>query len=731
MSVAEFNATASNWMANDRFRDISTAYRSLVPKRLVCDYSTFTGMDKFMASINKIDPFDVQALEKSLNDSATRVSAIWTTFLIFSLYLLTAAATVTHRQLFLAEPVKLPVLNIDLPLWGFFFLTPILFLILHIYVLLQVLLLARTAATYNEAIDSAVRFPASNAAVRQRLANTLFAQIFAGSPRERDGWLGRLLRAMATITLWGTPLVILFAFQVAFLPYHSHFVTWTHRFSILLDLVVIGWLWPLILDSSRNYEHLRIRRVTRLLIHFRMLGRPKWRRFAARKILIGISVLAPAIFVFFVAMLFSFPGEPHANLLSGQYPSSIQCERQWRLNDRLRLPNLDVVEQEKLTKFAQATFTQHLLEGERERTKSFQERNFDCSDLGSADLRGTDLKESTFVGAKLAYASLQRANLFRTQFSGANFKRAKLQGASFLAAQMQGAILDDAELQGASLMRASLEGASLERAKLQGANLRFAQLNGASLNSAQLDGAILDRAQLQGASLNGASLRGVSLNRAQLQGANLNEALMTHSNLVEAFVWRARNVACVNARVSKPNSKPVMERELKVGVPFVPEPLDTHDNVLKFIERSVEKIPAGGLRENASRRMHSGLTNFSNDDTAESAKRWQNCEELSAPIPIQEFNRERALFLRKSICNARDGHNSMAAGIIGSILSASIRSDFSIQIAGILLGDDGYTCPTTRKLEEQIKESLRSFVTAANDVKPITPLLLPIPVTPP
>jgi len=42
-------------------------------------------------------------------------------FLLFSLYLLVAAATITHRQLFLAEPVKLPVLNIELPLVGFLF----------------------------------------------------------------------------------------------------------------------------------------------------------------------------------------------------------------------------------------------------------------------------------------------------------------------------------------------------------------------------------------------------------------------------------------------------------------------------------------------------------------------------------------------------------------------------------------------------------------------------------
>ena len=82
----------------------------------------------------KIDPFDGEALEKSVNDSATRVSAIWVSFLIFGLYLVIAAGTVTHRQLFLEDPVKLPVLNIDLPLVGFFFLAPILFVIFHAYV---------------------------------------------------------------------------------------------------------------------------------------------------------------------------------------------------------------------------------------------------------------------------------------------------------------------------------------------------------------------------------------------------------------------------------------------------------------------------------------------------------------------------------------------------------------------------------------------------------------------
>lgn len=65
------------------------------------------------------DPFDVQALEKSLNDSAARVSTIWISFLIFGLYLVVAASAVTHRQLLLEDPIKLPALNVDLPLIGF------------------------------------------------------------------------------------------------------------------------------------------------------------------------------------------------------------------------------------------------------------------------------------------------------------------------------------------------------------------------------------------------------------------------------------------------------------------------------------------------------------------------------------------------------------------------------------------------------------------------------------
>src|SRR4051812_32333626 len=169
----------------------------------------------------RIDPYDVSALERSVNDSAGRVSGIWLSFVAFAAYLAAAASMISHRQIFLEEPIKLPTINIDLPLVASAILLPLLFVIYHVFVLLQVVLLARTADAYNQALHHAIEDSEGRTFVRQRLANTLFAQLFAGSPREREGVLGWLLRLMAWITLAIAPVLVLILFEIKFLPYHS------------------------------------------------------------------------------------------------------------------------------------------------------------------------------------------------------------------------------------------------------------------------------------------------------------------------------------------------------------------------------------------------------------------------------------------------------------------------------------------------------------------------------
>jgi uncharacterized protein YjbI with pentapeptide repeats len=675
-----------------------------------------------MAMTEKLDPFDVKALEGSLNDSATRVSTIWTSFLVFGLYLVIAAGTVTHRQLFLEDPVKLPVLNIDLPMVGFFFLAPVLFVAFNIYVLLQLLLLSRTAAAYNEAVEHNVKDAAENARIRQRLANTLFAQILAGSPRERKGWLGFLLHTMAWLTLAIAPVLVLLVFQFQFLPYHSQFVTWTLRILIVLDLIVVLVLWSALSHADRD--------VSLQVILRRWIALP-----------FGVGLVALSwIFL-------TFPGERHAEwtrYLAGgrEKPSdaigATDCRTVSPISkafpsfDRLSLPDADVIDHEQLRNIEANTKSDGLRDYEGERTRRVRDRNLDCGHFSNSDLRRVDLTNSSFRGASLGFARLegallegarlQGASLNGARLQGASLNDARLQGASLVSAQLQGAVLDGARLQGALLDRVRLEGASLYGASLQGASLNDARLQGASLVSARLQGVVLDGAQLQGAALNsaklqgaslvsaqlqgaslnsaklqgasviGAQLQGVSLYRTQLQGAYFNESSLEQANVTKAFVWRARNADCQKARVA----------EIILAEP---------SKIADFINDSLHDVP-GALKQRSIERMRAALMiDPANNDTRAIDRVWTQCAEASRQISEVAFEEQLGLFLRDLVCEARESREAIATGIIRNwITDESQRRAFSTELARALLGEDGKPCEATKNLDEKTKEHLRSFL---------------------
>jgi uncharacterized protein YjbI with pentapeptide repeats len=701
---------------------------------------TKTPKKRTPTAASKLDAFDVSALERSLNDSATRVSTIWVSFLIFSLYLLTAAATVTHRQLFLAEPLKLPVLNIDLPLWGFFFLAPILFVILHVYVLLQVLLLARTAAVYNIGVERADLPPEENAALRQRLANTLFAQIFAGSPREREGWLGWLLKAMAWITLAIAPVLILLAFQFIFLPYHSHLVTWMHRFLIAAELAAAFVLWPLVLDARRDFEWTRIwtqlKRTTALPL--RLLG-PKDRRGEEWVWLRqhAIALTSCVMFVLVSLLLATFPGEPHVSLFTGQALSSVQCKR-WVSErfDRLILPNVHVVDDEKLDKIENATTKSGQHPAESERTQNFSHRDLNCGIFYFADLRRADFGNASMQGAELVGARLQAASLGNAELQGANLRGANLQDVNLSGARLQGAYLGftkldldhadisfvfgPAQLQGASLAGAELQGANLGRVQLQGAILRSTRLWGADLTNAQLQGAELLIAELQGANLRGAQLQGaellaaklqgVDLSGAQLQGANLGRTELKLALLSDVFLWRAKIGNCSDARMIKPRFDAAIQLSSKIGQADEPIPA-TPEAIAGFIERAVMDI-SGPRKDEVRERLRARLVaDIKKEDLAAMETVWRECAANSEKVEQAEYDRQHADLLRDLFCDARTNQKDVAAGIIRNWGSDDPdRRDFFIRLARGLLGLDGGECAATKDLSDRTKEFLRKFV---------------------
>ena len=103
-----------------------------------------------------IDPRDVGELQSALNDAAGKASVLWTAFITFELYLAIAFGSVTHRDLFLETPIKLPVLNVDLPLVGFFVVASTVLVMFHFYVFLQLLMLAVKAKDYDALLKQEV-----------------------------------------------------------------------------------------------------------------------------------------------------------------------------------------------------------------------------------------------------------------------------------------------------------------------------------------------------------------------------------------------------------------------------------------------------------------------------------------------------------------------------------------------------------------------------------------------
>ena len=127
-----------------------------------------------------LDAEDVGELQAALNDAAGKASVLWTTFVIFQLYLAIAFGSVTHRDLFLENPIKLPLMNVDLPLVGFFVVAPTLLVVFHFYVFLQLLGLAITAKDYDTLLVREAPDASDRQYLRRRMNSFPVLQFLAG-----------------------------------------------------------------------------------------------------------------------------------------------------------------------------------------------------------------------------------------------------------------------------------------------------------------------------------------------------------------------------------------------------------------------------------------------------------------------------------------------------------------------------------------------------------------------
>jgi len=465
-------------------------------------------------------------------------------------YLLVIVFGTTHLDLLFGKGIKLPFVDVEVPIAGFYTVAPYLLVLVHFNFLLQLQLLSRKLYAFN--------FRAPNDEWTGSLRDQLYGFPFTIYLVGRANPIVRaFLGLMVSITIILLPLITLVAMQLMFLAYQEESITWAQRAAIWIDVGVIVALWPLIMDPEDDWRAFW----SRIFAAYS----PKWRLWLALPILFaGLSL------VFFGTSLRIFLIGIGLAIFS-PLPAVIGFKRGHRREILLTLVLLvfalwfmSLLRTSELQPILWQVYTQHtaanslvlaavflavllalfwkifiqrgslvfvmaicifpllslsiMVDGERMEQQVTRIQDNQQTQLCNLrkGFRSIFLPGETLIAkqsAKPEVLGLIRRGSWRealTQIEPLKLgKNRKLRHAFLLGTILTGAQLGDVDLQGANL----------GLAQLQGANLSSAHLQGASLGVAQLQGANLGRAQLQGANLNYAELHGADLREANLYGA--------------------------------------------------------------------------------------------------------------------------------------------------------------------------------------------------------------------
>ena len=138
----------------------------------------------FLKAVTTATPDPIPDLLKAVNEASGKAFALWITFLTVGIYLAIAIGTTTHLQLLLAGPVKLPLLGVDMPLFAFYGVAPPMFVVLHLYVLMQLYILARLLRLFDDQLRRAKMLEQDRRMTRGQLDKFVFTQFLIGAPQD-------------------------------------------------------------------------------------------------------------------------------------------------------------------------------------------------------------------------------------------------------------------------------------------------------------------------------------------------------------------------------------------------------------------------------------------------------------------------------------------------------------------------------------------------------------------
>ncbi|HRB29588.1 MAG TPA: pentapeptide repeat-containing protein [Nitrosomonas sp.] len=555
----------------------------------------------FPVNYKKLDQYRRKELLEEIKESTERNRYFFFIWVIFAFYVIVTTTAITDLQLLLPNStITLPTFGIQLPLLGYFLVTPLLVLILHFNLLhnldTHAYKLKKWAKEYPN--EKPPRF-------------LLQAFLFDLAILEQGAIFHTLTRLSMRLLFYALGPITIGIILWRFSDYQNLTITLLHLIIFFLSFVIdiiafkkIAKAFSLLPQIKVKQENSHQSWLNRPIIFIKKVwnfilegGITEWILTIILLIIIGHMVDSPL---------------KHNAVNFMDKPGSIGWEL---INSRLYIPpNTSLISLDSHQKLKAE------LDGEGLNFKEWWkkhgvginlcERNLQGAILIGVDMRNAKLCGTNLSGANLSSADLQRSDLFSANLQGVNLTNANLEGADLTNANLLKANLHLANLKntsglsssvsllGASLPFADLEGlnlssaflintvltnAILKKADLRGANLKDTNLINAVLQEANLSSADLQRsdlfsANLQGANLTNANLQGANLSSAQLQEANLSSAKLQGSDLFSANLQGANltnaNLQGANLTNANLQGANLINANLQ-GAIFIDTPLDT------------------------------------------------------------------------------------------------------------------------------------------------------------
>jgi len=435
---------------------------------------------------------------------------IWVSFVLY--VIITTAATTDVQLLIPNSTIKLPIVGIDLPLIGFYLVSPFLALILHFN------LLQNLDTHVHKVIQWAETYPNNNPP--RSLLPTFILNV---ALLDKQGVFAQTARtATMLVCFMAGPLTNAILFW-RFSDYQSWSLSLIQFVSFLLSAALtITAVWSLNKKTSLIQKN---------------------------------PIYLTAFLIFILSMIVSFQ-------FYWVIALTTQEEVPFGFSSRLHptlTPTLFIPEHlAPLVPLQEDIKIRMQLDGEKEIQQWWRKYgrgvNLSNRSLKYANLTGIDLRKATLTSANLQYAMLDNANLQHAiliktnlkyaSLSHANLQSAKLQGATLKYSRLRftnlkGAKLVDADFQYTDMYQAKLQDAIFTRANFQNADLWFADFSDSVLANVDFQGWRLKNADFHNAELRNVNFKDANLTEANFQNAKLTRVNLEKANLIHASLSKA------------------------------------------------------------------------------------------------------------------------------------------------------------------------------------------------